>query len=255
VERGLDPEGFALLAYGGAGPMHACAVARNLGIPEVIIPVGPGAFSAMGLVASDIRHEFVRTARMQMTNEGVAQRLNDEFADVASDAHAALRDEGVEESRMELQPSLDMRYVGQLHTINVQLPDHRLDEQSIENAAREFHAVHEQTYSHAAPDEPVEIVNVRVAALGKVLKPNLSVLDPGDESPDPDAIVGEIETFFTSPADGWRSTPIFERQLLRAGNRFRGPAIVTEKTATIVIEPDYDVEVMPAGHFSIRPER
>jgi len=254
IERGLDPKDFALLAFGGAGPMHACAIARQLGIPEIIVPSGPGAFSAMGMLVSDVRHDFVRTFPV-VTDDGQALvSVNVKFHEMIDEAAGVLEQEGTPRSLMEFRRLVDMRYSGQEYTISIPLSKETLDADHLAELRAHFHTLHERNYGHSSPTEPTEIVNLRVVAIGRVAKPQLGMIETGSRQPTPGARLGEIDTYFPTARASVR-TQLYNREELLAGNRIRGPAIVIEKTATTVVEPGFELEVMPQGHLSLRQER
>jgi N-methylhydantoinase A len=253
VERGLDPKDFVLLPFGGAGPMHACAIARLLRIPEIVVPVGPVAFSAYGMLVSDMRHDFVRTVVTAVEDRSQYALVDTVFRDMAGEATAVLKSEGVAPRAMRFERSVDMRYVGQEYTVAVPLRHDHFDESVVGDLCRRFHRLHEQTYSHASPGEPTEIVNLRLAAIGIIDRPAIGGIEAGSEEPDRDALIGETEAYFHGAGAALR-TQMVRRDRLRAGNRMGGPVIVTEKTATTVVEPGFVMEVMPQGHLILRQE-
>ena len=251
LERGLDPTAFVLLAYGGAGPMHGCAIARALGVPEVIVPVGPGAFCALGATLADLRHDFARTYPSRLDEGFSAEPMVRRFAEMADEATSVLEEEGFPAASIVFRRILDMRYVGQEYTVTVPMPDDALDEQALQELGARFHRLHESRYGHASASEPIEIVHLRLSALGPVSKPVLPEIERGGVSPNEGAELGALQAVFDGEA-GRVHTPVYRRGDLRAGNRIDGPAIVVEKTATIVIEPGFACEIMAQGHLSIR---
>lgn len=251
LERGLNPQDFVLLAFGGAGPMHACAIARTLGIPEVIVPIVPGAFSAYGLLISDIRHDFVRTIPLATAADGVFDAIDSVFAEMTDQAHSAMVADGADQEAMTLIPSLDLRYVGQEYTINVPLPSASLDPPGLEDIRRRFHELHDRTYGHSSTEEPTEVVNLRLAVIGHVQKPEIAGIQCGPEAPAEDAHLGDIDAHFQS-SGSTSLTPVYRRDYLLAGNRFVGPVIIVEKTATTIVEPGFALEVTAPGHLSMK---
>jgi N-methylhydantoinase A len=253
VERGLDPREFALLAFGGAGPMHACAIARALGVVEAIVPLGPGAFSALGMVVSDLRHDFVRTSPAPIDDDLPVEELNERFREMRDEATAVLRAEGTSAQSMDFRPSIDVRYVGQEHAITVPLEDEAMRSERMPSLLREFHALHEQNYGHASPGEPTEIVNQRLVAIGKVARPDLAEVARGDAAPAPGALVGQLDAW--AQQDGHLvASPTYDRDKLAAGNRIVGPALVVEKSATTVVEVGFVLTVQAQGQLSLRRE-
>ena len=235
VQRGLDPKDFALFAFGGAGPMHACFVARELGIGKVVVPIAPGQFSAFGILGSDIRHDLVRTAP---AGTDALQRafIKEQFDALESDARAVLAKEGVAETDFMLLRSVDIRYVGQEYTVNVPIPEEPIDEDSVLRARSDFHEFHEQTYSHSKPDDAIELVNLRVAAIGRRPKIELPKVAAGKKDPPPSARVGSTEICFDA-AQGFTEAAVWDRRELLAGNQIDGPAIIADPGATTVVPP------------------
>ena len=251
LERGLDPAAFVLLAYGGAGPMHGCAVARALGVPEVVVPVGPGAFCALGATVADLRHDFARTFLSRLDEGIFTEPIARRFREMADEATGVLEEEGFAAAAIVFRRVLDMRYVGQEYSVSVPMPDGALDEQALRELGARFHRLHESRYGHASESEPVEIVHLRLSAIGPVSKPELPEIEHGGTQPDKGAELDALHAVFAGQA-GMVRTPVYGRGKLRAGNRIDGPAIVVEKTATTVIEPGFACEVMAQGHLSIR---
>lgn len=249
VERGLDPKDFALFAFGGAGPMHVCWIARELGIPRVVIPVAAGQFSALGILLSPVRHDFVRTSP---AGPGVfdAEMLGQLFAEMEEEARKALDRDGVGPEQRELLYSVDVRYVGQEYTVNVPVPAGPITPEVVEGIAADFHVLHERSYSHSSPDEPFEFVNGRLTALGHLPKAELPVLPKGGEEPVAEANVGTAEVCF-DVAEGPISCPVWDRSRLQAGNRIGGPSLVVERGSTTVIPPGCVATVSSYGNLLI----
>src|SRR5204863_7227623 len=165
IQRGHDPRDFTLIAFGGAGPMHALAMAEEIGIPRVLVPRHPGNFSALGVLASDIKHDDVRT-RVGVLREQ-SSLLHGLFDDIAGAARRQLELEGFAPEQQRLRRSLDLRYRGQAFELNVDV-DNTIDVAAIEEA---FHRRHAATYGHANRDATIELVNARLAAYGVVPEP------------------------------------------------------------------------------------
>jgi N-methylhydantoinase A len=237
IQRGHDPRDFTLVAFGGAGPMHAVDVASELGIPRVLVPPYPGNFSALGLLVSDLKRDDVRT-RIGPLKETLAAAKG-LFAEMERDAVAQLDAEGFAPRARRLERSVDLRYVGQAFELNVPV-GRRLDVATVE---RDFHRRHEATYGHASPRSPVELVNVRLAAFGVVEKP---------EPPVYRSAVKQVGAARIETRDVWfdrraHRCPIYERDRLPARAIIRGPAIVEEFGATTVIPPHWRATVDRLG--------
>lgn len=235
VERGHDPRRFALIAFGGAGPMHACDLARSLSIPKIIVPSNAGVLSALGLLLADVAKDFSQTVLLK-ADEVSPQRLNSLFAPLEQRANEALEGEGFTPERIKLERLLDMRYVGQSYEVTVSAES---------DFVGAFHAEHLRLYGHSNTSRPVELVNVRLAARGKTEPPEFARGKETSEIP-----VGALLARERSVFDGARvEAPVYDRVALRPGNRFCGPAIVVETSATTVVAPDYDAKVDPYGNL------
>jgi N-methylhydantoinase A len=245
VARGYDPREFALLAFGGAGPMHAALIAEELEISRVVVPLRPGNFCAFGALISDIRHDHVRSHRLELDGADPAA-LERRFARMDHDARAAMIAEGMPAGDIALARSAGMRYLGQSWDLVVRLPGCIADAADL---ARRFHEAHERRYGYRSAD-PVEIVSVRVAAIGRVAKPVLG------EWP----VTGPLEAALreTRPASfagRELAVPVYVRDRLPRGARFHGAAIVEEMGAVTVVPPGWRVEVGRLGELALRRER
>ena len=222
VERGHDPRRFTLVAFGGGGPLHACAVARALRVPQVMIPAMPGALSAVGILLADAVRDYSRTVMLGGARMG---ELEAEF--LALEALGA--GESGEEGRM-VERSVDVRYRGQGYELNV---PHGGD------AAERFHAMHEQRYGFANRDRALEIVNVRVRVrvASEPYTPLREEIRVGDGS---QALRGEKKMFFDG---GWVTARVFDRERLRPGDVVEGPALVAEYTSATVLPPGARMEM------------
>lgn len=239
VERGHDPRQFSLIAFGGAGPMHACDLARALNIPNVIIPHNAGVLSALGLLMADVVKDFSQTVLLR-SGELSNRRLELLFAPLEEQGLSVLKAEGFARERIELVRSLDLRYIGQSYEVTVSATDDFL-------AA--FHSEHFRLYGHSNASRPVELVNIRLTARGKTERPELS---PGEETeriPE-SARVGSGETLFGGKPF---ETPVYERTELLPGNLFRGPAVVVEMSATTVVAPSFEARVDAHGNIIMTP--
>lgn len=252
VQRGLDPKDFVLMAYGGAGPMHGCALAAELGIPTVVVPVLPGAFSALGMLLSDLRHDAVRTAPAR-TEEADPAQVAGLFAEMEAELAEAVRAEAGDVP-LRFERYVEMRYVGQEYLVRVPVPDGRpVDAELLRDLRRAFDRLHDQAYGHASEAEPTEMVHLRVTCLGRLQPVQLPELPPGGPEPPAWACVGAAETCFEE-GGGFVPCPVYERERLLAGNRLRGPALVVEKGATTVVPPGFTLGVSRHGHLVIRRE-
>src|SRR2546425_963362 len=243
--RGFDLRDFTLVAFGGAGPLHAARLARELGLREVLVPPHPGVTSALGLLVSDVRHDHVRSRLDRL--EGLAPRTAEsELAGLEDAASAELRDEGFAPESIELRRALDLRYLGQGYELTTPIERGPIDPRAIRAA---FDAEHERQFGHAAPDRAVEVVSYRVAAIGRVVPVALARV-PAADGPVEHARVGEREAGLGEHGEPVRCA-IYERSRLRAGHRFAGPAIVRQLDATTCVLPGQRVEVDAFGDLII----
>ncbi len=240
IQQGHDPRDFTLIAFGGAGPMHAIPVAEELGIPRVLVPRHPGNFSALGLLVSDVKHDDVRT-RVGRLHERVPA-LEAAFAEMSAAAARRLDAEGFDERSRRTERSLDLRYAGQAFELSVPLPPGTLDAPAI---IADFNARHLATYGHADPDGDVEVVNARMSTYGVVDKPDPSQWSAGGGTVD-DARIATRDVWFAGRA---APTPVYERDRLPGLARVDGPAIVEEFGATTVVFPAWRARLDGAGHL------
>jgi N-methylhydantoinase A len=248
TERGLDAGSFALVAYGGAGPLHATAVAREIGIRKVIIPRAPGHFSAFGMLFSDLRYDFVRTWFISLETMDFAA-FEAVFAELEQDGRAAIAASAISPGEVIVRRALDMRYVGQEHSVTVEIPKHHFNTGDRKAIKDLFDAVHAQRYGTSAPDEPAEIASLRTTITGLVEKPGLERVDVGKATPPKDAETGSRKAFFQDV--GFAETPTFARVALLAGNCIQGPALIEEHASTTVVLPSDSVEVDAIGNLII----
>ena len=248
TERGLDAGDFALVAYGGAGPLHAVQVAREIGIRTVIVPTAPGVFSAFGMLFSDLRYDFVRTwfTRLEDAPFAAIERV---YRDLERQGRAAIAGTSIKPQKITLKRAADMRYVGQEHAVTVDLPLKVFERQDRRAIKRLFDAMHELRYGTSAPDERAEIVSLRSTVTGLMRKPPQERVARGGRAPDKAAFTGRRPVYL----DGkFRSTPTYARAALSAGNRISGPALIEEHAATTVLLPGDRLEVDGCGHLIIK---
>ena len=247
TERGLDAADFALVAYGGAGPLHAAMIARELRIAKVIIPFAPGHFSAYGMLFADLRRDLVNTWFKPLAEASFddLETLYAAMEKTGADDLARSRGMIVE---MEIQRGADMRYVGQEHAVTVQLPCELFETRDRDGIKARFDAVHETRYGYSAPQEKAEIVSLRSATIGLMRKPALEPVAAGGENAD-DAFTGKRPVHFA--AAGTVDTPTFDRARLKSGNRIEGPALIEEHASTTVVEPKDVLTVDAFGNLHI----
>jgi N-methylhydantoinase A len=248
TERGLDAGDFALIAYGGAGPLHAVEVSREIGITRVIIPAAPGVFSAFGMLFSDLRYDFVRTWPMRLEDADfeVVERIYRELED---DGRRAVAETSVAPRKVTVKRAADMRYVGQEHAVTVALPMSVFSWQNRAAIKRHFDEMHAVRYGTSAPAEPAEIVSLRTTVTGVVDKPTMRKIARGTAAPPRAASAGTRPVYFRDR--GFVPTKTFARAALTAGNRIKGPALVEEHASTTVLMPGDTLTVDAFGNLVI----
>ena len=240
VERGHDPRDFTLLAFGGGGPLHACAVADDIGVARVVVPANPGVFSAYGLLAADVRATALRSL-VAPADGDTWTRVRKMFDALAHEGDAALGEQGVAKDDRSFVRELDLRYVGQSTELAVASP------RSLDEAVEAFHQRHEQRYGFAARRDPVEIVTVRVVAVGATPKPRLVAgVVPPARAPESRALRERRDAY-----DGaaFVDTPVYDRGALRPGDAFDGPAVIEQYDATTYVAPGWHARVDGFGNL------
>jgi N-methylhydantoinase A len=251
IQKGHDPREFALMAFGGAGPAHAIEVARSLEIPEVVVPVYPGLTSALGLLSTDLKYDLIRNEFMLDADADV-DRLNTDFGELDAQASEQLRRDGVQRDAVTITHAADCRYVGQGYELRVPIPMGQLDADSLGGLWSDFHRIHEEEYGRSFRENPIELVNIRVVAVGEMPKmPSFSGPRDGTTT---DAFVDERDVHFPGEDGGLEvhSTRFYERTNLPVGAVIEGPAIVLQVDSTTVVPPGASVEVLETGDLLIR---
>jgi N-methylhydantoinase A len=252
IERGHDPREFALVAFGGAGPLHACELAAALRIPRVLIPPHPGVLSALGMVLADVVKDTSQTV-MLPAGEADGATLRCLFAQLYERTSAELRAEGLSSDEIVLLPALDMRYVGQSYELRVEID---LDAEMGEHV-NAFHAWHQQRFSYANHEEPVEIVNLRVKAVGRTAKPRFTHRASGGLYPDA-AQVGHKVVYFADWDAPHAARPIptalYDRDRLEPGNVVVGPAVLFQLDTTMIVPPGWSATVDGWGNLLVEQQ-
>ena len=249
TERGLDAGDFTLVAYGGAGPLHASAVAREIGMRRIVVPRAPGYFSALGMLFADLRYDYVRTWFTRL-DDVEFDALETIYRDLESQGHEAIRKTSANSGEVHVQRAADMRYVGQEHAVTVELSMDHFADKDREAIKRRFDEVHQLRYGTSAPDERAELVSLRTTVSADMQKPTLARIDSGSETP-PDAARGGTRPVYFRGLGGFVDTPTYDRDALLAGNRIVGPALVEEYASTTVVEPDDELVVDDLGNLVI----
>lgn len=261
VERGHDPRRFTLVAFGGAGPLHACELATALQIPRVLIPPYPGVLSALGMILADVVKDYTQTVMVAAGGDWhQAEPVAAALEQLAERARVDLLAEGLAEEEIAVKPALDMRYTGQSYELTIPLsaPDLRSLLQRAEvlsQALNAFHVAHRQRFSYSSEGEPVEIVNVRLKAVGRTTKPQFTKQPPGKIDPRK-AHSGYRPVYFADPGTPHAARPLlaalYERERLVPGNVIVGPAILFQVDTTTAIPPDWAATVDGWGNLLVQ---
>ncbi|HXF97534.1 MAG TPA: hydantoinase/oxoprolinase family protein [Gaiellaceae bacterium] len=248
VARGIDPRDFSLVAFGGAGPLHAASLAEELEIPRVVVPANPGVLSAWGMLHADTRHDLVRSFFVSLAELSGAQ-LGESMQALCERARALLAADGVPPKSIELIPAADLRYVGQEYAVTVPWSLEENPEEVVRRLPERFAAAHLDRYGHNNPGEGVECVNLRVTALGRVGKVRRRSLDRQSGRPTP---AWSERTWLD---ERWCETPVYWRESLGAGATLAGPAIVLEDACTTVVPAGWGGKVSSHGHLILERGR
>jgi N-methylhydantoinase A len=247
TERGFDAGDFVLFAYGGAGPLHAVEVAREIGMGKVIVPFAPGVFSAFGMLFADLRYDFVRTQYASL-EDAAFDEIEKVYRALEQQGRDALAATSVKPQKIEIKRSADMRYVGQEHAVTVDLPMVVFTRKDRDAIKRHFDAQHAQRYGTSAPAERAEIVSLRSTVTGLMRKPPQRKIARGQKAPAKAASSGRRKVYY---GGRFHLTPTYRRDALTAGNRIKGPALIEEYASTTVLMPGDVMEVDTLGNLVI----
>lgn len=242
IRQGIDPREFSLVAFGGAGPAQAVALAEELEIGEVIIPVHPGAFSAWGMLQTDVRHDFKETL-YSFWDQIEPGTIDAAFDRLAARGHKFLADEGISGNRVSFERAIDLRYSGQEYVLTIPLPDGPID---MDGVRADFDAAYARQYGHNSPENRIETANIRLAALGRLERPENA--PPERVAPRP---AREREVWFAGLP---RKTAIIDRNSIAEGDVVSGPSIIEEVTSTTLLPPGWTARLIDGGHMSLKKE-
>lgn len=247
VRKGYDPRDFALVAFGGGGSMHAPALAKELGVRKVIVPVATSVFSAWGMLMTDLRHDYIQTFIRRV--EGIDfDELNKTLGNQEASAIDQYKKEGVKEESILFSRFVDLRYVGQEHTVKVPVPNGQISNANMKQVIQKFHEAHEQLYTFKLEESPTEIVNLHLIALGSVKKPELAKLENVGGTLQ-GALIEVRPVLFEE--HGWIDTNVYNRNKLSPNTVMEGPVIVEEQSASTVVYPGQTVTVDAYGNLII----
>lgn len=233
IQKGYDPRDFALVVFGGAGPLHGAYLAQEMNIPVVIVPPYPGVASAIGCLLVDIKHDISKTVVVPATEDGL-QSLEKEFLGMEAELRNRLHKEGVDDQDIQIIRYVDMRYFGQWRHLSVPY------QQNVGDLLRAFHDEHQREFAYSRPEQPVEIFGIRVTAVGRIPKPTLTKYRVDSTAK---AEPRQVRPVYFAEMGRFVDTPVFHREDLPAGFKFAGPAIVEQMDATTVVPPAIEAEV------------
>jgi N-methylhydantoinase A len=250
VRQGYDPRDFPLVVAGGAGPNHACMFAHELEIPIMIIPRESSIFCAVGMLMSDLKHDYVRTYATSLDDID-RNSFTGALHDMKMKGLKLLNSEGIPNNRIEYVYSLDLRYVKQYHEVNVEFNETELTKIDIDLIAHRFHQQHNKLYGYSLEEEstPVELINLRVMCIGRTMKPEIRQEEY--DGSDPSRALKNRRTVFLPLQKKIQSIDVFDGFKLHFGNKISGPAIVEQVNTTAFITPEYDLMVDKYGSYTL----
>jgi N-methylhydantoinase A len=249
VQKGVDPRGFSLVAFGGAGPLHGAEVAAMLEIPEVVVPLYPGITSAMGLLTTDLKYDAIRT-QFQVRGSVDIDKLNADFSAMESALRAQFAADRLDPQGIAFVRIGDLRYVGQGYELKVPFSGDRVDAAGLEELWERFHDAHRAEYGRAVETSPIEIVNVRVTGVGRLPKLTQLRAPSGGALADAKVKVGACVFRVGDKLQSFDTT-FYQRQLLAPGAKIAGPAVVLQRDSTTVIPPGMSATVDDIGSILI----
>lgn len=247
VRKGYDPREFTLVAFGGGGPMHAAALAKELNIKKVIIPLAASVFSAWGMLMTDLRSDDIQTYNVKLDHPDY-DAINAEWHKLEEKAYAENKEKGIDPENVYFQHYLDMRYTGQDHTVKVRVPDEPISKDNLIEFIEAFHKEHEQNYSFRLEDSGVEIVNMHLASFGRIEKTPVKEIEKLSFTLE-EAVKEEREVVFEE--EGTVMAKIYAREKLSPGMQIQGPAIIEEISASTIVYPGMKASIDKFGDILI----
>lgn len=250
VKRGHDPREFPLVVAGGAGPVHACMIARELEIPVMVIPKESSIFCAAGMLMSDLKHNFVRTYSVHL-NKLDRRKFKYLFNEMRKEATELLKSENIPEDSIQHILSLDMRYVKQYHEVNVEMTRDELEKGNIESVVLKFHPEHNRLYGYSLEEvgTPIELINLRLTSIGKTNKPKFRK-EEYDEL-DPSKALKKKRKVYLPLKEAFGEVPVYDGHKLRYGNRVEGPAVIEQVNTTTFVTPEYNILCDKYGSYTM----
>lgn len=245
VRKGYDPSDFVMVAYGGGGPMHAAALGKELGVKKVIIPVSSAVFSAWGMLQTDLRRDYIQTY-LEPFEQLDLNKINRKWEQTEKQATREFIEEGMQSSSIMFTRFLDMRYVGQEHSVKVPVPNGEWTDDTRREIVEKFHELHEQNYTFKLPNTKTEIVNIHLTGFGQVEK--ITPLEI-NENKDDNALIEKRDIYFEE--DGWLKTNIYARERMGKNMTIQGPAIIEEKQTSTILYSGQSLTVDQYGNLII----
>jgi N-methylhydantoinase A len=250
VKRGHDPREFPLVVAGGAGPVHACLIARELEIPIMVIPKESSIFCAAGMLMSDLKHNFVKTYPVLLDRID-GQKFKSLFKEMEQEADRLLESELLSQESIQHIYSLDLRYVKQYHEVNVEVTKKEIEGCDRESVAQKFHPEHNRLYGYSLEKEgtPIELINLRLLSIGKTVKPKFKQEDYDGQ--DPSNAFKKRRKVYIPHKKSFEDVPVFDGHRLLYGNRIEGPAIIEQVNTTTFVTPEYCVLCDRYGSYTM----
>jgi N-methylhydantoinase A len=240
VQRGHDPRDYTLMAFGGAGPLHAARLAKELDVKRILVPRNPGILCAMGLLLTDLRADFA-TTRLMPLEAGALVEVESAFSVLNAQADAWFAHEKIAANARRLQRTVDMRYAGQNYELAIPLPDGPITAKTLDLLAEGFAGAHQRMYGFLADNEPIQLVTFRLEATGLVSKATMRTYPPAGD--DARHAIRESREVWLAESRAFVACPVYAREELKCSNRFAGPAIVEQMDATTVVLPGMIAQV------------
>ena len=252
VERGYDPRDFVLVAAGGATGAHITALASEMGIDTIVASKLSSGLCAYGQIISDVKYNYMATIPVRLEGQEIFARINALFKEIETKGVEHLKSDGFTAADIDIERSLEMRYVGQIHDCTVDIGSFEINAETVEQVKDAFHDRHEQLFTYSERHNPVELVNIESTLYGRVERPNQASI--AGNSRLEDAVKGERKLIFSDDGSG-TSAQVYDGAKIGAGDRISGPAVIEEATATIVVQPGWQIELDSSASYRITRQR